>query len=180
MGPRPGSHIDLGSPNTPSGLRYSRLLTGADQDNVRAWAHLAQSQGQEAQAVLPETVESIKGIMHPQAAFEIMKASAEVGLALFAKNLKEATSLIVGKFRRTVDAIEKAPKGRVRYSRIEGQEGPPSVSLLQPMATGAGAQSTSHSLPALGSARRSNPEVIAVHPRACVTPPSTTSVEPTT
>jgi len=78
------------------------------QDNLKAWADLAQSQAKEAQAVLAETVESIKGIKDPQAAFEIMKASAEAGMALFAKNLKDATSLSVDQFHSTVDAIEKA------------------------------------------------------------------------
>ena len=78
------------------------------QDNLKAWADLAQNQAKEAQAALTETVESIKGIKDPQAAFEIMKASAEAGMAMFAKNLKEATSLSVGQFHSTVDDIEKA------------------------------------------------------------------------
>lgn len=78
------------------------------QDNLKAWADLAQSQAQEAQAVLTDAVESIKGIKDPQAAFEVFKASAEAGMALFAKNLKDATSLSVGQFHDTVDAIEKA------------------------------------------------------------------------
>lgn len=78
------------------------------QDNLKAWADLAQSQAKEAQAVITETVESIKGIKDPQEAFEIMKASAEAGMALFAKSLKDATSLSVGQFHSTVDAIEKA------------------------------------------------------------------------
>jgi hypothetical protein len=37
-----------------------------------------------------------------------MKASAEAGMAMFARNLKEATSLSVGQFHSTVDALEKA------------------------------------------------------------------------
>jgi hypothetical protein len=78
------------------------------QDNLKAWADMAQSQAKEAQAVLTETVESMKAIKDPQAAFEIMKASAEAGMAMFAKNLKDATSLSVGQFHSTVDAIEKA------------------------------------------------------------------------
>ena len=78
------------------------------QDNLKAWADMAQSQAKEAQAVLTETVESMKAIKDPQAAFEIMKASAEAGMAMFAKNLKEATSLSVGQFHGTVDAMEKA------------------------------------------------------------------------
>ena len=78
------------------------------QDNLKAWADLAQNQAKEAQAALAETVESIKGAKDPQAAFEVFKASAEAGMAMFAKNLKEATSLSVGQFHGTVDAIEKA------------------------------------------------------------------------
>ena len=78
------------------------------QENLKAWADLAQNQAKEAQAAITETVESIKGIKDPQAAFEIMKASAEAGMAMFAKNLKEATSLSFGQFHSTVDAVEKA------------------------------------------------------------------------
>jgi hypothetical protein len=78
------------------------------QENLKAWADLAQAQAKEAQTVLTETVESIKGIKDPQAAFEIMKASAEAGMAMFAKNLKDATSLSFGQFHSTVDAVEKA------------------------------------------------------------------------
>lgn len=78
------------------------------QDSVKAWADLALSQAKEAQAAMTETVESIKGIKDPQAAFEVMKASAEAGMAMFAKNLKEVTSLSVDQFHNTVDAVEKA------------------------------------------------------------------------
>jgi DNA-binding LytR/AlgR family response regulator len=78
------------------------------QENLKAWADLAQNQAKEAQAALLETVESIQGAKDPQAAFEMLKASAEAGMAMFAKNLKEATSLSVGQFHDTVDAIEKA------------------------------------------------------------------------
>jgi hypothetical protein len=78
------------------------------QENLKAWADLAQNQAKEAQAAIAETMESIKGIKDPQAAFEIMKASSEAGMAMFAKNLKEATSLSVGQFHSTVDAVEKA------------------------------------------------------------------------
>ncbi len=78
------------------------------QDNLKAWADLAQVQAKEAQAVIAETVESIKGAKDPQAAFELMKASAEAGMAIFAKNLKAATSLSVDQFHSSVDAIEKA------------------------------------------------------------------------
>jgi hypothetical protein len=78
------------------------------QDNIKAWADLAQSQAKEAQSVLTETVESIKTAKDPQAAFEVFKASAEAGMAMFAKNLKAATSLSVGQFHSSVDAIEKS------------------------------------------------------------------------
>jgi hypothetical protein len=78
------------------------------QDNLKAWADLAQHQAQEAQAVITETMESIKGAKDPQTAFEVMKASAEAGMALFAKNLSAAASLSVGQFNSGVDAIEKA------------------------------------------------------------------------
>jgi hypothetical protein len=78
------------------------------QDNLKVWADLAQSQAKEAQAAIAETVQSIQGIKDPQAAFEIIKASAEAGMAMFAKNLKEATSLSFGQFHSTVDAVEKA------------------------------------------------------------------------
>ncbi len=78
------------------------------QENLKAWADLAQTQAKEAQAALADTVASIKEIKDPQAAFEIMKASAEAGMAMFAKNLKEATSLSVDQFHSTIDAVEKA------------------------------------------------------------------------
>ena len=90
------------------------------QDNLKAWADLAQNQSKEAQAAVAETVESIKGIKDPQAAFEIMKASAEAGIALFTKNLKEATSLSFDQFHSTVDAVEKAhpaPEGFAAVSK---------------------------------------------------------------
>lgn len=78
------------------------------QENLKAWTDLAQNQAKEAQAALAESVESIKTAKDPQAAFEVFKASAEAGMAMFAKNLKAATSLSVGQFHTTVDAIEKA------------------------------------------------------------------------
>ena len=78
------------------------------QDSLKAWADLAQNQAKEAQAALLDTVESIKGAKDPQAAFEVFKASAEAGMAMFARNLKEATSLSVGQFHEAVDAIEKS------------------------------------------------------------------------
>ena len=78
------------------------------QDNLKIWADLAQTQGKEAQVAMAETLASIKGVKDPQAAFVIMKASAEAGMAMFAKNLKEVTSLSFGQFHSAVDAIEKA------------------------------------------------------------------------
>lgn len=78
------------------------------QDNLKAWTELAQAQAKEAQAVLAESVESIKNAKDPQAAFEVFKASAEASMALFAKNLKAATSLSVDQFHSGVDAVEKA------------------------------------------------------------------------
>lgn len=78
------------------------------QDNLKAWAELAQAQAKEAQAALTESVESIKSAKDPQAAFEVFKASAEASIALFTKNLKAATSLSVDQFHSSVDAVEKA------------------------------------------------------------------------
>ncbi len=78
------------------------------QDNIKAWTDLAQSQAKEVQAAAAETVETFKSIKDPQAAFEAMKASAEAGMAMFAKNLKEVTSLSVEQFHTGIDAIEKA------------------------------------------------------------------------
>ncbi len=78
------------------------------QENLKAWADLAQHQAKEVQAVITETMASIKDVKDTQAAFEIMKASAEAGMAMFAQNLKEATSLSVGQFHSTVDAVGKA------------------------------------------------------------------------
>jgi len=78
------------------------------QDNLNAWADLAQHQAQEVQAAIAETVQSIQGIKDPQAAFELMKASAEAGIAMFSKNLKEAAALSFEQFHSTIDAVEKA------------------------------------------------------------------------
>jgi hypothetical protein len=78
------------------------------QDNLKVWADLAQNQAMEAQAAIAETMASIKDIKDPQAAFDIMKASAEAGIAMFSKNLKDVASLSFGQFHSAVDAIEKA------------------------------------------------------------------------
>ena len=88
------------------------------QDNLKAWADLAQVQAKEAQSVMTEAVESIKGAKDPQAAFELMKASAEAGMALFAKNLKAATSLSVGQFHTGVDAMEKAHPAPEAFANV--------------------------------------------------------------
>ena len=77
------------------------------QDNLKAWGDLAQKQVQAAQAAMAETVESFKSIKEPQAAFEIMKASAESNMAMAAKNLKDVTALSVSQFKSTVDSLEK-------------------------------------------------------------------------
>jgi hypothetical protein len=78
------------------------------QNNLKAWADLAQSQATEAQAAILETVEAVKGAKDPQAAFEAFKASSESAMALFQKNLKEAVALSVTQFHDTVDAVQKA------------------------------------------------------------------------
>lgn len=78
------------------------------QDNLKAWADLAQAQAAEAQANLMETVEAVKGAKDPQAAFEAFKVSSEAAMALFQKNLKDATALSVTQFHGTVDAVQKA------------------------------------------------------------------------
>lgn len=88
------------------------------QENLQAWADLAQNQAKEVQAAIAETVTAIKDIKDPQAAFEIMKASSEAGMAMFAKNLKEATSLSVGQFHSTVDAVEKAHPAPAAFAPV--------------------------------------------------------------
>ena len=77
-------------------------------DNLKAWGELAQQQAQAAQAAMAQNMESFKSIKEPQAAFEAMKASAENGLAIAAKNLQEVTALSVAQFHATVDALEKS------------------------------------------------------------------------
>jgi hypothetical protein len=77
------------------------------QDNLKAWADLAQSQAAEAQAAMLETVEAVKGAKDPQAAFEAFKTSSETAMALFQKNLKDAVALSVTQFHDTVDAVQK-------------------------------------------------------------------------
>lgn len=77
-------------------------------DHLKAWGDLAQKQAQVAQASIAETVESFKSVKEPQAAFEAMKASAENGIAIATKNLKDVTALGVAQFNSSVDALEKA------------------------------------------------------------------------
>ena len=68
----------------------------------------SQKQAQAAQSAIAETVEAFKGVNEPQAAFEAMKASAENGIAIATKNLKDVTALGVAHFHSGVDVIEKA------------------------------------------------------------------------
>jgi len=91
------------------------------QDLLKAWADLAQNQAKEAQAALTDSVESIKAVKDPQAAFEIMKASAEAGIAMFTNNLKEATSLSFNQFHSTVDAVEKAHPAPEGFASVAKQ-----------------------------------------------------------
>ena len=77
-------------------------------DNLKAWGELAQQQVQATQAAVAETVESFKSIKEPQAAFEVMKASAENGIAIAKKNLQDVTALGVAQFNTSVDALQKA------------------------------------------------------------------------
>jgi hypothetical protein len=78
------------------------------QDNLKAWADLAQSQVAQAQAALMDTVEAVKGAKDPQAAFEAFKTSSETAMALFQKNLKDSMALSVTQFHDTIDAVQKA------------------------------------------------------------------------
>ena len=77
-------------------------------DSLKAWGDLAQQQAQAAQAAMAETVESFKSIKEPRAAFEVMKASAEQGLALASHNLKGVMALSFEQFHSGVDALQKA------------------------------------------------------------------------
>ncbi|MEO7953911.1 MAG: hypothetical protein ABIR35_07450 [Polaromonas sp.] len=77
-------------------------------DNLKAWGDLAQKQTQAVQSSIAEIVESFKSVKEPQAAFEALKASAENGIAIATKNLKDVTALSVAQFNAGVDAIEKA------------------------------------------------------------------------
>ena len=108
--------------NTPFESAAKSLMAGAEKfnpaaaqdavkpmmDNLKAWGDLAQKQAQVAQAAVAETVEAFKSIKEPQAAFEAMKASAENGIAIATKNLKDVTALSVAQFNATVDSLEKS------------------------------------------------------------------------
>ena len=89
-------------------LATSQEMLKPVMENFKAWADLAQKQVQVAQSAIAETVEAFKGVKEPQAAFEAMKASAENGIAIATKNLKDVTTLGVAHFNSGVDAIEKA------------------------------------------------------------------------
>lgn len=105
----------------PFNLGSAQAALGPMQENLKAWADLAQSQAVQAQAALMESVEAVKGAKDPQAAFEAFKASSEAALALFQKNLKDAVALSVTQFHGTVDAVQKVH---------------PAASSLAPMAQG--------------------------------------------
>lgn len=77
-------------------------------ENLKAWGDLAQKQAEVVQAAVAESFESFKSIKEPQAAFEVMKASADKVMAMAAKNIKEVTALSVAQFNSSVDALEKA------------------------------------------------------------------------
>lgn len=89
----------------PAAMQDSMKLA---QDNLKAWGELAQAQAQATQAAITSTMESFKSVKEPQAALEVMKTSAENGVALATKNLKATTALSIEQFNATLDAIEKA------------------------------------------------------------------------
>lgn len=97
------------------------LMSGADKftpdaaqdatklmmDNLRMWGDLAQAQAQAVQASALETVEGIKSIKEPQAAFETFKNNAQKVVALTAKHLQEVTELSVEQFNAGVDLLQE-------------------------------------------------------------------------
>lgn len=87
-------------------------------EQLKAWGDLAQKQAQVAQAAVAETVESFKSIKEPQAAFETMKASAENGLAMATKNLKDVTALGIAQFHASIDALEKAHPAPEAFANV--------------------------------------------------------------
>ncbi|OYT90681.1 MAG: hypothetical protein CFE43_17000 [Burkholderiales bacterium PBB3] len=93
------------------------------QDNLKAWADLAQSQAAQAQAAMMETVEAVKGAKDPQSAFEAFRTSSETAVALFQQNLKDAVALSVTQFHGTVDAVQKShPAGGSLAPMVKGMK----------------------------------------------------------
>jgi hypothetical protein len=88
------------------------------QDNLKAWADLAQSQSAEAQATMMETVDAVKRAKDPQAAFEAFKTSSETAIALFQKNLRDSMALSVTQFHDTIDAVQKAHPAGENFAPI--------------------------------------------------------------
>ena len=89
-------------------------------DNLKAWGEMAQSQAKANQAALTESVSSLQNVKAPQDAFAAMQASAEAGMALAAKHLKEATALGVAQFQASMEALEKsspAPEGLANVTK---------------------------------------------------------------
>jgi uncharacterized secreted protein with C-terminal beta-propeller domain len=89
-------------------------------DNLKAWGDMAQSQAKATQAAVAESVETLKSSKAPQEAFASMQASAETGMALAAKHLKEATALGVAQFQASIEALEKsspAPESLAQVSK---------------------------------------------------------------
>jgi len=78
------------------------------RNNVQAWVELAQRQAAQTQAALTETFLSLQNVKDPQAALEAFRNSAEVGLALYANYLKEATELSTEQLYAAVDAVGKS------------------------------------------------------------------------
>jgi hypothetical protein len=87
-------------------------------DNLKAWADLAQQQAVAAQAAVAESMEAMKSIKDPQAAFEALKTTAEHGMAMAAKNVKDATALSVSQFNSTVDLVEKNSPAPEAFSSV--------------------------------------------------------------
>ena len=76
-------------------------------DNLRMWGDLAQAQAQALQTSAMETVEDIKAVREPQAAFETFKSSAQRVMALSTKHLQEVTELSVEHFNAGVDLLQE-------------------------------------------------------------------------
>jgi hypothetical protein len=87
-------------------------------DSFKAWGDLAQKQAQVAQAAVAESIEAFKSIKEPQAAFEAMKTSAEIGVTIATKNLKDVTALSVAQFKTGVDTLEKASPAPETFASV--------------------------------------------------------------